>query len=221
MIQQHSIKVPKTAHYYTLGELQVGTKEVWLIFHGYGQLASRIINKFTSIQSTDRFFVSIEGLSRFYWGDAMSTQVAASWMTSQDRLEEIADFCHYIQTIYDDLKSKIGEDTKIILFGFSQGVATLMRWLHQNQPEFHTAILWAGGVPEDIDFLPLKSYFSNKALHFIHGTQDEFLTQKRMKFQKSVMIKNEFEVTMHSFEGKHVVDRQALIKITEALKFTE
>jgi predicted esterase len=189
------------------------TKEIWIIFHGYGQLASRIINKFTSIQNEDRYFVAIEGLSRFYWGGVTSSQVAASWMTSQDRLEEIADFCHYIQTLYDDLQSNSNDNVKIVLFGFSQGVATLMRWVHQNQPAFNTGILWAGGIPEDISFLELKPYFKNKSLHFVYGNEDQFLTGEYLAFQKSVMQKNEFDIAMHEFEGKHVVDREVLKKL--------
>jgi len=217
LIQHHSLKVLKTAHFYSLGKLNQSTKEIWIIFHGYGQLASRIINKFTSIQNEDRYLLALEGLSRFYWGDVKSSQVAASWMTSQNRLDEIVDFCNYIQTVYDDLQSKTNDDVKIVLFGFSQGVATLMRWVHQNQPAFHSGILWAGGIPEDISFLELKPYFKDKSLHFVYGNEDQFLTEKYMVFQKSVMQKNEFNIGMHEFQGKHVVDREVLKEMVEKL----
>ena len=44
-VNEHYIKVENTAHYVSLGELNRGTKEIWIVCHGYGQLAKFFIRK--------------------------------------------------------------------------------------------------------------------------------------------------------------------------------
>ena len=50
---------------------------------------------------------------------------------------------------------------RILLFGFSQGCATQVRWINNMLPKFHKLVLWGGTLPEDIDYKPLLSFFSD------------------------------------------------------------
>jgi hypothetical protein len=61
-----------------------------LVTHGYGQLAKTFIRRFEPIMDAQTLVVAPEGLSRFYWG-GFDGPVVASWMTREDRLDEIAD----------------------------------------------------------------------------------------------------------------------------------
>ena len=79
----HHIPVKRQARYYTLGTLDTNTKHVYIVLHGYGQLASQIIHKFDDM-ADEVFIIAPEGLSRFYW-DGMTGTVGASWMTKEDR----------------------------------------------------------------------------------------------------------------------------------------
>ena len=49
-MKEHSIKIEKTAHYYSIGELNKQTNELWIVCHGYGQLASFFIDKFKELK---------------------------------------------------------------------------------------------------------------------------------------------------------------------------
>ncbi len=214
MFASHSIKIPRTAHYYTSGEPGPNIRQFWLVCHGYGQLASRIIRKFSELDNNEHFILAPEGLSRFYWNNRTG-QVGASWMTKQDRLEEIDDYVYYLSHLYDHFRGQLPAEVQINLLGFSQGVATQCRWLTKRQPDFHRLILWAGLLPEDIDYRPLKDYFSDKVLHFVYGHEDEYLTPDRLKWHEQFVAEQELKLQVHTFEGKHEIDRHLLGKMVK------
>ncbi len=210
-MEAHHIKVEKTAHYYTLGKAGPQIKKFWIVCHGYGQLASTFIESFRALEAEDTFILAPEGLSRFYWGGFVGP-VVATWMTSKDRLDEIADYCNYLQGLYDHYLPQFAEDVQINLLGFSQGTATQCRWLHRLQPRFDRLLLWAGLLPDDLDFKPLSDYLNSGELHFVYGLQDQFLTEDRLKWQTDFALKNGLNFQLHSFDGKHRVQQEALLK---------
>jgi hypothetical protein len=65
-MNHHQIKIEKTAHYYTHGQVSPKVKYFWLAAHGYGQLASNLMRKFEHL-GEEHFVVAPEGLSNFYW----------------------------------------------------------------------------------------------------------------------------------------------------------
>lgn len=212
-MQIHSISVPKTAHYCTLGEPGPHIKYFWICCHGYGQLAKRFIRKFESIHQEDTLVVAPEGFSRFYWKD-FTGDVVASWMTREDRLDEIADYSSYIQTLYNQYLWQLPDDVKIILFGFSQGCATQVRWIMRHLPSFDHLVLWAGFLPDDLDYTPQNQYFQSKTIDFVCGNEDQFLTEERLKMLEGIIEKSGLEIRKTMFAGKHIVDREVLKQFT-------
>src|SRR2546425_5855384 len=86
MMQEHQFSTPRSARYFTLGSPQHAA-DVWLVCHGYGQLASRFLERFRPIAAERRCIVAPEGLSRFYLTESPAERrVGASWMTREDRL---------------------------------------------------------------------------------------------------------------------------------------
>ena len=162
-IQNHSMVVSKTAHYSTFGNLNKNTtKYVWIVMHGYGQLASRMIKKFDFLNPNEHFVVAAEGLNRFYWDGKGDRYPVSCWMTRENRYDEIEDFTTYLQSLHDRYCRHINQNTKIIFFGFSQGCATMWRWIHSHQPQYDIAVNWAGWIPEDISYTHLKGYLKIK-----------------------------------------------------------
>lgn len=219
-IQAHTLVIPKTAHYYTLGQAGPQIRYLWLACHGYGQSASRFILKFDAIARPDTLIVAPEGLSRFYW-QGFDGDIVASWMTRQDRLVEIADYANYLQTLLDSLRAGLPADVRIVLFGFSQGCATQMRWIMRNFPHFDYLILWAGTIPEDLDYRPQEAFFAARQLHYVYGTEDPFLTPERIAQAKDLMTQQRLLFHLHTFSGKHTVDRQMLAQVAALLRQTE
>jgi len=215
MFESHKKAVQKTAHYYTLGRPSTGTKYFWIICHGYGQLASRFIQQFQLLNLEEHFILAPEGFHRFYW-QGFSGDVVASWMTKADRLDDIKDYTTHLQELHEEYLTMLPQNVNVILFGFSQGCATVCRWVNAFQPKFDKLVLWGGALPEDIDYQPLLPYLSLKEIIFAYGTSDQFLTvenriEKHIKFARA----NKLEMSIWPFEGKHETRKTIVKKIAE------
>lgn len=209
-MQHHSIPVTRTAHFSTIGTPGPQVKYFILACHGYGQLAKRFIRKFDVLESEEVLVVAPEGLSRFYWG-GLDGDVVASWMTREDRLEEIEDFCNYLQLLYQKFVPQLHPEAKIILLGFSQGVATIMRWVMRDFPTCDYLSFWGGMIPEDLDYIPHLEYFRDKDITFFRGEQDHLITPERLAFIREVIQQTGIEgIQEIPFVGGHTVDRKML-----------
>src|SRR3989344_4462325 len=128
-MQQKNIVIPKTARYFILNELSEKIEQVWFVCHGYAQLANYFINNFDELDKSKNLIIAPEGLHRFYW-KGFSERVVASWMTKEDRESDIEDYVNYLNVVYDEVISSIkNKNVKINILGFSQGTATVCRWL--------------------------------------------------------------------------------------------
>lgn len=208
-MQHHELKVQRTAHYYTLGEANQQTRYFIIACHGYAQLARHFLRRFDGLANEKTFILAPEGLSRFYW-KGLTGDVVSSWMTKENRLAEIEDYTNYLQTLYDHYRVQLPQDVRIQLFGFSQGCATQCRWLMAKQPHFHDLILWAGLLPEDIDYRQQSDYLADKHIFQIYGTQDEYLKPDIVKWYKGFVHSQNIDLQIFTYEGKHEVDRVVL-----------
>lgn len=207
-MEVHQVKIPTTAHYYTIGIPSPNIKHIYFVLHGYGQLASQIIHKFDEVEP-DTLIIAPEGLSRFYWNEQKGI-VGASWMTKKDRIVEIQDYCDYLQYLYDKFIPLVHQDVVVNLLGFSQGGATAVRWLEQSNILVDNLILWGAGFPKDIDYLSNREYWGGLKKYVIIGKQDEYLTDERLGEQASFCKKQQLDYQPIWFEGKHEIPRTVL-----------
>ncbi|MEL6864471.1 MAG: phospholipase [Bacteroidota bacterium] len=217
IMESHHIKVEKTAHYYTLGQVGAHIRHCWIVCHGYGQLADKFLEEFKQLEDGQSLVIAPEGLSRFYWG-GFTGPIVSSWMTSKNRLDEIADYTRFIQSLYDHYIPQLAPNVRIHLLGFSQGTATQCRWILRKQPHFHNLILCSGFFPEDLDYPSLGSYWDDKQLIFTYGTLDRFLTPERTAFHEQVIREQQLEVEHIAFEGKHVIDQDVIKHLAERFR---
>ena len=215
MINNHKTTVGRTAHYFTVGKVDKSVKYLWIVTHGYGELAHEFIAKFEGLANEDTLIIAPEGLNKFYWGGNFTGKPVATWMTSHVRLDEIADYANYLQKLYDQFVPQLADNVKINLLGFSQGTATQVRWIMEKFPAFHTLVLHSGLMPEDLDYRPHTKYFSDKKLIFVYGNQDRFVTESRIQWQKDFAREQGLELEIISFEGKHKVEPES-VKILES-----
>lgn len=208
-MQHHKFPVERTGHVYTIGNNIDNAKHIWFVFHGYGQLASRIIKKFDGLDMDNHFVIALEGLSRFYW-KGVTGDVAASWMTKQDRLGEIDEYLQYIQKVYNhfDIKNK---QAAFHCLGFSQGTATTWRWIANYKPQMSTYVQWAGTFPPEIDYAgELADYISSFDHYFLYGDEDIYLTSERVTMIESAIAKYKLNPMIKPFKGKHKIYRKVL-----------
>ena len=216
-IIQHHIEVTRTAHYYTHGTLdKKTTKHIWFVFHGYGQQAERVVQKFDFLSEEEHFVIAPEGLSRFYWHKG--NKPVASWMTSKDRYHEINDFVQFINRLYSLYCLHVSQEVKIHLFGFSQGCATLWRWVHASQPRLDTIINWGGWIPEDISYRHLKAHLAQADLYMHYGTEDQFINADMVSNLKILVTDNQLDVAFSSFAGEHRIPQEELEAFCNAKK---
>lgn len=210
------VEVPRTARYFSLNSVQPNTKNVWLVFHGYGQLAEYFIKHFENLNPEENFVIALEGLSRFYV-DGLSGRVGASWMTKDDRELEIQDQSNYINLVLEhagiDPRDKA---YNLIVLGFSQGTATAVRWFANNGIRPSQLILWAGSFPHDVNALENADIFNELPVHFVYGNEDQFLKDINIEKKTSEFEKMGMKLNVWTFEGKHVMNRPTLAKIVDS-----
>lgn len=209
MAAHYKIRAEKTGHYFTHGHLEASTRYVWVCLHGYGQLGRCFIQRFEFLDPAKHFVIAPEGLNRFYF-EGVNERPVSNWMTREDRLDEIADFIGFLES----LRSKLGYDkhpqVKIICLGFSQGVTTLLRWLHDIRPRVDHLLLWAGGLPDELLFDHQREYFSGIASHYFLGDKDPYFASISLEDKASLIQSTGLNLKLHMFHGSHTVDEHAL-----------
>lgn len=206
-VNEHSIKVENTAHYVSLGKLNKETKEIWIVCHGYGQLAKFFIRKFKVLQKEGVHIVAPQGFHKFYL-KGFSGRVGASWMTKENRDDEITDHCNFLEQLTDHLIHSASKNCKINVLGFSQGAATISRWCLQTKHTINTFVLWAGKIASDFDYAKYQSIHHNTKNYIVFGTKDEFYAGKTIEEYKKEM--QDLDAIWISYEGGHSIHSDTL-----------
>jgi predicted esterase len=192
--REHRLSVPRSARCFSRGG--EAAAEAWVILHGYGQLASRLLRGFESIATPARLIVAPEGLSRFYL-DAGAGKVGASWMTKEDRAREIEDYLAYLDLVRATLVPRV----PLTILGFSQGVATAARWAVATSPSPVRLVCWGGLVPEEIpaaSLLPIQ-------LTYVVGEREEWAPPPAVESQAASLRSAGVSVQVHRFDGGHEI----------------
>jgi predicted esterase len=213
LAEKSFIEVPRTGRYFRLNSVQPLTKNVWIVFHGYGQLAEYFIKHFEELDENENCIIAVEGLSRFYV-DGLTGRVGASWMTKDDREQEVIDQSNYINRVLEDAGvDPNSENYNLIVLGFSQGTATAIRWMVNNNIRPAHLVMWAGSFPHDVDASEKPEIFDGLSLHYAYGDEDQFLKDVDMNEKLHEMKKTRMDVRSWIFHGQHVMDKPTLAKI--------
>jgi len=205
-MQEHSFSTARSARYFTLGAPERAA-EFWFVCHGYGQLASRFLERFRPIESERRCIVAPEGLSRFYLTERPAERrVGASWMTREDRLHEIDDYVRYLDGVY---RHVVPSGVKVTALGFSQGTATACRWVALGSSRIDRLIVWGGEVPPDLDLQRLRV----PSLTLVYGAHDQFFTGKIVAASEARLRAHNIAYDLVSFDGAHEISEPALLRL--------
>lgn len=166
-MREHHLRVVRTARYHTLGD-PAEARAIWVVVHGYGQLARFFLNKFKGLEE-GLLIAAPEGLSRFYLDEAHQ-RVGATWMTREDREREIGDHVQYLDHLVEELLRTTGP-RPVHALGFSQGVATVSRWSVTGRTVVSRVVLWGGSLPPDIDGTALQRW-NRSRVEVVQGIND-------------------------------------------------
>jgi predicted esterase len=208
-MESFKIKVQKTARYFVLGEPGPQIRQVWFICHGYGQLGNYFLRNFDPLDDGTCLFVSCEALSRFYV-NGFSGRVGATWMTKEDRGDDIDDYVAYLDTVYKEVMARIDHPVQITIFGFSQGTATICRWLDAGVVIADQLVLWAGAFPSDVDLKLNAARFNKLKTFLVLGDEDEFIKETDLGTLTERFDEEKINYHLLRFKGKHELHTDTL-----------
>jgi dienelactone hydrolase len=101
------------------------------------------------------------------------------------------------------------------VLGFSQGVATVCRWLDHGRTRPQRLVCWGGAIPDDVrlgEGAPIR----HPALWFVTGSRDIYATAERVARQESVLREAGVPFTRLTFDGGHRLDDATMRRLADS-----
>jgi len=183
----------------------------FIVLHGYGMNVNRFYRSIDMIVENGHSLVVPEALSRYY-NTGASGKVVASWMTSDERSDDILDNHNYLRELIDRLKAEGAFDDieQMFLVGYSQGAATAARFAFMEHSSIDYLILWGSDLPTDLSEDILRSNRNSLKVHFIVGDSDEYVKIENVTESMAKLSKLDVSTDMYIYNGRHKVTEVAL-----------
>ena len=192
-------------------------RELWIVLHGYGQLASRFVGGFGAIDDGSRLLVAPEALSRFYdartpLASHAAAEVGASWMTREDRADEIEDQAHWLEQVLETYRARVGVGVPVTVLGFSQGAAAASRWVARGGVAPAHLICWGASLPPELD-LTAGAPLGRTRCTVVVGERDVFVTAELIASERARLDAAGFAYAFERFAGGHRLDDATLARV--------
>ena len=191
--------------------------ELWIVLHGYGQLATDFLAACAALDDGSRLIVAPEALSRFY--DVRSplerhaaASVGASWMTREERAEEIVDQLHWLQQVHDHYRAIVAPSAPLTILGFSQGTAAASRWVGHGGVTPAHLICWGGSIAPELALDP-ASPLGRTRTTLVVGERDRFVSAEQLTLERDRLDAAGFRYAFERFEGGHRLDDATLRRV--------
>ena len=138
--------------------------------------------------------------------------VGATWMTREDRLNEIRDYVEYLNQLVGEIEREIGK-VPLTVVGFSQGVATAARWAIGGSKAPSRLILWGDFSPPDIDLKLARQRLESMELIMVRGTEDRALSPMLRQQEEERLRQGGIDYRIISYSGGHDIDEQTLLTL--------
>ncbi len=196
-------------NYSTYGTNTEKTKEVWIVFHGYGQLASYFIKHFHFLDPETSYVIAPEAPSKFYL-DSTYGRVGASWLSKHERENGIINNLAYLDKLFQNENL---EGKRINLLGFSQGVSMALRYMVHTKLICSKVVLWAGNIPPELSIKDTKPHYDTTPFYFVVGDEDPYVSAKIVREEADLAATLFANRTRISFKGKHHLDKKILSEL--------
>jgi predicted esterase len=219
-ITEHHLTITRTARYYTLGDPAAAPSDIWIVCHGFGQLARSFIDLFRAIARPGRLVIAPEALNRYYLNReggraGANARVGGTWMTREDRLAETEDYVRYLDVLLREIAGgEISPRVRVTALGFSQGAAVVARWLVHGEAHLDRVILWCGLLPPEIDPAgDARSRLVEADLHFVCGREDTMIDAGQLRAQTELLSRADIPHRVVEFSGGHELNRATLLSL--------
>ena len=187
--------------YLTLNQPGAETRNIWVVFHGMGQLSRYFLKRFGELNRNENYIIAPQAPSRYYLNNEFR-HVGGSWLTKEYTDGEMENILHYLDAI--SAAEDLDQADKLIVLGFSQGVSIAARWVARRKIRCRQLVFYAGGFPaelqrSDFEFLPETSRVTA-----VMGDKDHYITPERA-IQEKEKLDTVFTSRMEyiGFEGGH------------------
>ncbi len=224
-ISVHHIPVTRTARYYQIGTPNPMIRDLWVVCHGFSQLAADFAIPFQAMEDDTRLIVVPEAMSRFYLdtrpGHSAGSKVGATWLTREDREAEIRDTVAYLDSLYELVLKQLAEhrvdrdQIRVNALGFSQGGPVVSRWAANGNATVDRLIPWAHAIPKDVNLRALGARRPKLRIDVVYGTRDRFIGEDAIEEERAVMETSGLAFRMLSFSGGHTLSTSMLRKLME------
>ena len=209
---EHHLLVRRTARFHTLGD--PAATDVWIVCHGYAQLARYFLRWFEPIDDGSRYIVAPEALNRYYYETSpgvhtVDARVAATWMTREDREQEIEDYIAYLDALAEHVAG--AAPRRITALGFSQGAATVSRWAARGSARIERVILWGSPVPPELQ--PGPDLLRGARLTIAIGDDDDQIPAGEVERQDARLRDAGMAYDLVRYAGGHRIEAEALIAL--------
>ncbi|NNG16669.1 MAG: phospholipase [Gemmatimonadales bacterium] len=206
MVTEWTLPVSRTARYATLGTIDSSVRDCWVVCHGYGQLAAEFLTEFEPLRVPGRVIVAPEGLSRFYL-EGESGAVGASWMTRESRETEIADYVGYLEAVHHQIRTRTQNETlRVTAMGFSQGTATVCRWVGRGSVRPARVVLWGGPLLPDEELAEVGERLAETRFTLVVGTRDRYVDAAALRREIGRFEAHRIPLDVITFDGGHRLD---------------
>ena len=141
-----------------------------------------------------------------------TTVVGATWMTREDREQDIADNVDYLDTLVGEVLAR-NATARLRVLGFSQGSATVLRWAVRGVRIPQQLILWAGEVPTDVDWTMGARKLAHTRIDVVRGNRDEVTSQAGLEKNLRTLAEAGLGYQQHDFSGGHHLDDALLARL--------
>ena len=169
-----TLNIATTTHGRVLVREAAAPTAVVIGFHGYMEHAAIQMDRLEALPGAAAWtLISVQGLHRFYKG--RSEEVAASWMTRQDREQMIADNIEYVDRAID---AAAPAGVPLFTVGFSQGVAIAFRTAVRGRRRARGIVAVGGDVPPELRDDPALAF---PAVLLARGERDDWYTTAKLE----------------------------------------
>ena len=213
------LEVARTARYSQVGRINASTRQLWIVCHGYRQLASRFVRWFHGLVDHGCVVVAPEALNRFYIDVApgrhgSEARIGASWMTRADRESEIRDYVRYLDRLTEKIMAQPRPDPlKVVALGFSQGAHTAARWAALGSTPIDELVLWGAYYPSDV---ALDDTSFNGGLTLVYGDEDPTRDMNMERNQERRLAAAGRQARRVSYPGGHAVHPDTLLDLSKS-----
>jgi predicted esterase len=212
------LPVSRTARYFTHGRERGEVAELWIVLHGYAQLAERFLLPFAVLDNGTTAIVAPEALSRFYLETGLDgrhgERIGATWLTREDREADLADHLRYLDQLHRHLMDEFGTwRPRLSVLGFSQGSVMAARWMAQGTVHPERLVLWGTPLPRDVTPEQLAAHLGSTSVHFVAGERDPLVPPGSVEASAEALALLGIATQVRRFDGGHAIDRAALLAV--------